>query len=58
MSRKVAFSSYLTHEQYEKLKAISNKTGVPMSVMIRKAVDKIISEDSEHGEKEILGGLE
>jgi len=57
MARKVSFSSYLTQAQYEKLKEISNKTSVPMSIMIRKAVDKIISED-KHGKTEILGGLE
>lgn len=42
--RKTSTTIYMEKEQHVKLKAISEETGIPFAVLIRRAVDKILKE--------------
>ncbi|KKN25561.1 hypothetical protein LCGC14_0883450 [marine sediment metagenome] len=59
MSRKVPFSLYLTAEQHMQLKALQSVTRIPMSELIRGALDDMLAKEDNiednNGEKEILG---
>ena len=48
MSKKVSTTVYLTEEQLEALKALSERTRVPAAEYIREGVDLVLE---RHGEK-------
>jgi hypothetical protein len=52
MARKVPFQLYLTQEQYEHLKVLTVYTRIPISELIRGAVDDMLlkSDSIEHME--------
>ena len=45
--RKVARTIYITDEQLEALKRLSEKTKVPQSVYVREALDMLLEKSSE-----------
>jgi hypothetical protein len=47
MTRKIKTALYLTVEQNKKLRAISKRTGIPASVLIRRGIDMILRKVSK-----------
>ena len=43
MTRKVSTTVYLEPEQAEALKALTERTGVPMSVWVRRGLDSVLA---------------
>lgn len=52
MRKKISTTVYITEEQNEKLKALNNKTKVPIAEYIRQGIDLIL----EKHKNEIPGG--
>ena len=44
--RKVMTTIYMEPEQASRLQALSNETGIPMAVYIRRCVDRVLEENS------------
>jgi predicted DNA-binding protein len=40
-------SVYLTHEQHSKLQKLKEKTGAPVSELIRRAIDQYLAKESK-----------
>ena len=49
MNRKVQVSLYMTPKQAEALKRLSEKTDVPQSVYLRRAIDLVLKRENGHG---------
>ncbi len=46
--RKITTTIYITHEQNEKLKALHDKTRVPVAEYIRQGIDLVLDRNKEH----------
>ncbi len=53
----IPFSTKLTAEQIEALKAISQRTHIPQAVLVRKAVDILIDELGDESSEDFLSLL-
>lgn len=53
--RKVSYATYFEAEQVERLKALSRKTGVPQSVYMREALDKVLEKHEADAKKRGAG---